>query len=140
MKKRDLFLILLIGLIIIFIVLGAKYHFRDRRTYELNLPLVEEVTKITLEEDDDKASITNVNQIDNILDTLKGVKRITEIESIQDYPVNADDVIIVRLYSGETLISFVFLYERKDKYYIEQPYNGIYKIYESEYEIIDNYI
>lgn len=69
-----------------------------------------------------------------------GVKRITETESIQDSPVNVYNEIKINFYSDKENISTLFVYKRNFKYYIEQPYNGIYKISADEYNSIEKYV
>lgn len=69
-----------------------------------------------------------------------GIKRITETESIQDSPVNVDNEIKINFYFDEENCSTVFVYKKNFKYYIEQPYNGIYRISADEYNAIEKYI
>lgn len=40
----------------------------------------------------------------------------------------------------ENVISRIFVYEDKRKYYIEQTENGVYKISKEVYDLIENYI
>ena len=76
----------------------------------------------------------------DVRNVLYGVKRITETESIQDSPVNVDNEIKVNFYFDEENCSTLFVYKKNFKYYIEQPYNGIYRISADEYNAIEKYI
>ena len=127
MKQKIVFIILGILLVIIF-TLGLAYHFRDRRTYELNLPEIEEIIRIELERKGDGVALFEIEEMEDVRNVLYGVKRITETESIQDSPVNVDDEIKINFYFDEEKCSTVFVYKKNFKYYIEQPYNGIYRI------------
>lgn len=143
MKKKNLVLIILGLLIIILFALGLLYHFRDRRTYELNLPQVEALSKIELRKDEMSVGIYKTDEITDIINVLSGVKRITKTESIQDSPTNVDNKIQVDFTFKEDIagqISTIFLYEKNERYYIEQPYNGIYQISADEYNSINVYL
>lgn len=140
MKKRSMIFIILGIILAILIGLGITYHFRDRRTYELDLPQLEELTRIKLEQSAEGVNITDVNDMKEILDILYGVKRITENQSIQDSPVNVEDEIKLDFYLDESKSLTVFVYKKNNKYYIEQPYNGIYRISPDEYNSIEKYV
>lgn len=138
-NKKVVFIVLGILLIIIF-ALGLAYHFRDRRTYELNLPEIEAITRIELERKADGVALFRIEEMEDVINVLYGVKRITETESIQDSPINVDDKIKIDFYYNEENCSTVFVYKKNFKYYIEQPYNGIYRISADEYNAIEKYI
>ena len=48
MKKRQTVLVMIEMIIVFSIVLGIVYHFRDRRTYALNLPEIEKIECISI--------------------------------------------------------------------------------------------
>lgn len=139
-NKLDKVFIVLGILIVIILALGLVYHFRDRRTYELNLPEIEEIIRIELERKADGIVLFGIEEMEVVRNVLLGVKRITETESIQDSPVNIDDEIKINFYFDEKNCSTVFVYKKNFKYYIEQPYNGIYRILVDEYNAIHKYI
>lgn len=140
MKKRQTVLVT-IGMIIVFsIILGIVYHFRDRRTYALNLPEIEKIECISINANENlSTSYCKEETMKKIIDNIAGVKRITKEESVQDYPINASDIITVEFYLKEQGSSLLYLYKRNNKFYIEQPYNGIYKISEDDYKSINHY-
>lgn len=143
MQKK---LIALITLVVILVAIGfgIAYHFRDRRTYSLNIPQVENLESISLKiNEKDKPYNTSYNEkeiMKKILAHIAAIKRITKKESIQDYPTNVNNIIIVEFHFKEQGSSVVYLYNRNNKYYIEQPYNGIYKISEEDYKSVNDYI
>lgn len=146
MKKNNKAIILL-GIVIVILLIGAiTYHNRDRRTYELNLPQVEKLSKIELKKDGMSVGIYKTDEITDIINVLSGVKRITKTESIQDAPTNVDNEIQVDFTFKEDIeykagkISTIFLYEKNERYYIEQSYNGIYQISADEYNSIKVYL
>ena len=137
MKSKKIVFILVIEILLVLISIGIAYHFRDRRTYELDLPETESLTSIVLEQNAESKAISRFEEMDDILNVLNGVKRITQKDSIQDVPVNVENEIKIDFIS-EKRTSTIFVYKKAGKYYIEQPYNGIYQISTDEYNSIEN--
>lgn len=144
MKNNKKVFILLGILIVILLIVAVAYKHRDRRTYEFNLPQVEDLSKIELKRNEMSVGIYKTEEIKDIINVLSGVKRITKTESIQDSPVNVNDKIQVDFILDEDIrykaVSTIFLYEKNERYYIEQPYNGIYQISADEYNSINVYL
>ena len=116
------------------------YHFKDRRTYTLNLPQLEKLESISLNQNEKDISINGREEMKDILYVLNGTKRVTKNESIQDAPVNIDDEIKVDFHFIEAGVSTIFVYNKNNSYYIEQPYNGIYQISGDEYNSIEKLV
>ncbi len=114
----------------------------NKRTYELNLPKQEKLKSITIETQANQKEITDTQEIQDIIYILNnsGKGRNTKQESINDFPVNTEEIITVKFNFEEEGTSIIFVYIRNDNYYIEQPYNGIYKISGDEYNSIEKYI
>ena len=134
-----------IFIIVIFMCIGAVagiycYNRLNKTSYCLNLPVTEDLANITLNQNEKRIVINNVEEIKEIIDVLNGVKRVTKQESIQDSPVNVDNEIKIDFEFKESGTSTVFVYEKNDKYYIEQAYNGIYRISPDEYNSIERYV
>ena len=100
------------------------------------------VKSIAIESDEKKEIITNDEEIQNIIYTLNGKSNIrtTQKPSINDSPVNADNIIKVEFEFNESTTSTIFVYMKDSGYYIEQPYNGIYKTDKEEYDLIKKYV
>lgn len=140
MKKE-----IIIFIIVLFLCIGAVtgiycYNKLNKRTYSLELPIVEEISNITLEKNVKNIEVNDSQEIKNIIDILGGIKRITKKESIQDMPVNVENEIKINFNIINNVTETIFVYKKKNKYYIEQPYNGIYEISENEYNSIEKYI
>lgn len=121
-------------------MIGVFYHFRDRRTYTLNLPQLEKLESISLNQNEKDISINDREEMKDILYVLNGTKRVTKNESIQDAPINIDDEIKVDFHFIEAGVSTIFVYKKNNSYYIEQPYNGIYQISGDEYNSIEKLV
>ena len=139
MKNKKLLLIALcICLVITLILFGLIFYFVNRKTFVLSLPKLEEIESISLKTDNNTSDITTVTEISNILHSIMGI-RFTHNNSIQDFPVNATGVVTINFKCNDKTFS-VYAYNRKNKYYIEQPYNGIYEISKKDYDYLYNYL
>ena len=95
MKNRNALFVILGIIVLVVLVIGVFYHFRDRRTYTLNLPQLEKLESISLNQNEKDISINGREEMKDILYVLNGTKRVTKNESIQDAPINIDDEIKV---------------------------------------------
>lgn len=137
--QRKFFIILIIILLML-MILGIFYYFMNRRTYNLNLPQLEKLESISLEQDTNKKVINDNEKMKDIINILNERERTSKEESIQDSPVNTSNKVKIDFNFKETGASTLFVYERNNEYYIEQPYNGIYRISMDEYNSIEKYI
>lgn len=137
-KKRLIYKITFI-IICILIVMGLNFHYRNRRTYELNTPPIEKLTSIVIEQNAKGVIVSETEEMEDILKVLNGVKRITKEESVQDFPIDVSNEIKVDM-NFENGTSTIFAYKEGNKCFIEQPYNGIYKISEEEYNWLEYFI
>lgn len=140
MKNRKVLLIALVIIAVILIVIAGEvlYILRPQRTYKLNLPLTENIKSISVEREGKGGVIANNYMIEAFIEKLNENKKITKEESTSDSPRNATNEIKFDLgfKQGASRIS---VYKRKNKYYLEQAYNGIYEISEEEYKIMDRF-
>ena len=139
MNKNELFTIVVIAIILV-LSIGSLYLFINKRTYELNLPKLENLESILIKQNLNEKIITDNEKMKEVLDILVKERRITKEESIQDYPININDEIKIDFNFIERGTSTIFLYTKNSKYYIEQPYNGIYQIDKEEYNYIEKLI
>ena len=112
MKNKNVLFAVLGIIVLVVLVIGVFYHFRDRRTYTLNLPQLEKLESISLNQNEKDISINGREEMKDILYVLNGTKRVTKNESIQDAPINIDDEIetsqfIVNDYETEPLILII---------------------------------
>ena len=135
MKKIILY-VLLFG----FIIFGTTACGKEKE-YILTIGKLEEVSSITIDtlaqkdnikEFDDK---TSINAIYNIFSD-----KTTNVESINDNPSNPDVLYLVKFNHSDGDSKTAYAYKKGNKYYIEQPYNGIYQISEEEYKSIEKLI
>ncbi len=139
MKDKKILLIIII-LVIGIVLLNVIGNISNSREYELKLPDLANIQNIILQKEQKSKTISDVFQMQDIVDTLNNEGRQTKEESIQDNPINVDNKIKIDFYFKKVGISTLYVYEKSGKYYIEQPYNGIYKISKDDYNLILKYI
>ncbi len=140
-KNKNVFFILIFILVMIGIIGGIIYSFKNRRTYSLHLPQLEKLESISLtQEGKETAVVSDIEEMQKIVDTLKGTKRITKKESFQDSPINVLNEIKVDFNVLDNENFTLFVYSKNNKYFIEQPYNGIYRVSNDVYNAIEKYV
>lgn len=140
MKKK------LIFIFVLFCCIGAVlgiccYNFLNKTEYILNLPKeAENYINITLVSDNDSRTIETSDNIQKLLNKIVGIERITTKESIEDIPNDMEKCLKLDiLFDKGATVSTIYVYKKADKYYIEQPYNGVYEITEEEYNDINKF-
>ena len=140
MKKEKMIFIIIL-LVCVGGVLGILYFNKiNKYSYTLNIPSDDSVYSINLEQNGKKIEVSEQDKIKDIIYVISEVKRTTTNESIQDSPINVENEIKIDFEYEENKNSTVFVYKKNGKYFVEQPYNGIYRISPDEYNSIEKYI
>ena len=137
MKKEKMIFIIIL-LVCVGGALGILYF--NKSSYTLNIPSDDSVYNINLEQNGKKIEVSEQDKIKDIIYIISEVKRTTTSESIQDSPINVENEIKIDFEYEENKTSTVFVYKKNGKYFVEQPYNGIYRISPDEYNSIEKYI
>lgn len=136
--KKEIWIFIIVLCMCIGAVLGILCYNKSNE-YTLQLPLMaDSFETITIEQNGKEKTIENSKDINDIINILSGTGRKTRNESIQDFPTNVDNVISVHFNCGE--IFTLYVYEKNNEYFIEQAYNGIYRISADEYNSIEKYV
>lgn len=136
MKKK----IVIISVLLIAItgILGGMFF--NKTKYILNLPKeAEKYSSITLNYHNDIRTIEKSENIEKLINKLVAVERITRKESTQDIPLDMEDFLKIDIKLNEDKSSTIYIYKKAEEYYIEQPYNGVYKITQEEYNDINKF-
>ena len=138
-KEKMIFIIILLvcGGVALLILYFNKIN---KFSYTLNIPSDDSVYSINLEQNGKIIEINEQDKIKDIIYIINDVKRTTNIESMQDSPINAENEIKINFEYEKNKTLTVFVYKKKGKYFIEQPYNGMYRISPDEYNSIEKYI
>ena len=89
------------------------------------LPQSSDVVSVDVIDGENTVNCSDKTWIDEVISGLSDSKP-TNKQSVQDFP-QVDNYIKVEL-NSQTEKTTVFVYKDKGKFYIEQPYNGIYII------------
>lgn len=135
-------IILISGIILVVILIAGFIFFLGGEEYKMQMPKdAENYLSISLIKKDEKRLIENQENIQKLLDVLFKKERKTREESIQDIPLDVEGKIQMEFTfdKNSTSTTTVYAYKKKGKYYLEQPYNGAYKISEEEYNNINKF-
>lgn len=136
-KKRNE----IISIIVVLLVCVVLYvFFMNKNIYTLNLPKVDDLSSISLKSGSVTKEITDAKTMKDMVSLLNGNGRMTKEESVNDAPVDVEQPIKVELIFKEKDSSIIYVYEKKDCYYLEQAYNGVYEISEDEYNSLEKYL
>ena len=124
--------------LIVLLLIGLFAFLWNKTSYTLHLPQFEELDGIVLVQESLKEELNQEAEMKDLLALLEE-GRCTKKESVSDVPVNADEVIKIELSFKEGGESIVYAYRNNHRFYLEQPYNGIYSIREDEYEDIKRF-
>ncbi len=132
MKK---FIIIFLIIILVLISIGIIYFSRNKKTYKIELPQIEHISNITIEQNGNNKLINEKQEIEKLLQVIE--TKTTNKQSIQDTPVNVENYIKIEFNSSENRKT-IYIYKKNNTCYMEQPYNGIYEISIEEYNLIEN--
>lgn len=136
-KKSKSFLV--VGVVLLFAVVGLVfwYKYENRQVYILDIPNSHNLSSISYELESGLVTVMTEEEMDKILNGIYDLNLKTQSESVQDYPVDVENLVAIRFYyKEEDTVGNFYIYKKKDKYYLEEPYNGIYKISEEDYNYI----
>lgn len=132
--KEVLIIIVFVTIAIILSIFG--YWFTCNKT--INLPNENKIEKIILKDKNNSLTIESKNDINNIYNIIKNKK--STKESNHDTPPGVDDYTLMNFILNDKEEYKIYIYSKKDKFYIEQPYNKIFKLNEAEYKDILKYM
>lgn len=138
MKNKNKLVSILIVIIVFGFIAGILwYKWSNRDTYILDIPNSYNLSSISYELESGSITISDEAAMDKVLNGLHDLGLSTQDESVQDVPINCENLVPIRFYyKEEDTVGNFYIYKRKDKYYLEEPYNGVYKITEEEYNYI----
>ena len=104
-----------------------------KKVVPITLPQTDEITSIDITFGENTVSHSDKTWISEIIADISSSEP-TKKESVQDFP-QVESYIKID-FQFETGTSTIFAYEDSGKYYIEQPYQGIYKIDSQLFEML----
>lgn len=121
---------LLIAILALQVVLLSSCN--TKKDSALLLPNRTDVISVSISCDDERETITDKREIDNLFASLSTV-RIKSGESYNDSPMTDKFIKIFFEVSDGLSGCVVYVFEDENGFFIEQPYNGIFSIEEKQY-------
>ena len=123
----------------------VKLKYKNDRIFKLDLTSKKDIVKVSISkmsQNDNYFEYTDKNIIDNIYDVFNDLE--TEVVSKTFNPKDTEEMYMVSFFddSSEDAIidTYVEIYKKDGKYYVEQRYNGIYEITEDKFNLVKSYI
>lgn len=105
---------------------------------DLSLPQKEQTEKIEVKHNEETFFITDKEEISKLIDAFQ-LAKLTKQKSVQDFPTTSDDYYLLCFKDkNNEEIYKIFAYKKGKKYYIEKPYQGIYRIADEEFNLLTN--
>lgn len=103
---------------------------------DLSLPKKEQTEKIEVKHNEGTYFITDKEEISKLIDAFQFAK-LTKQKSVQDFPTASGDYYLLyfRDKNNEEIYK-IYAYKKNRKYYIENPYKGIYRTTEKEFKLL----
>ena len=138
MKNKNKIVSILIVMFVLCAICGIIwYKLETRQVYIPDIPNSHNLSSISYELESGSETVMTEEEMDKILNGIYALNLNTKSVSVQDYPTDTENLVSIRLYyKEEDTVGNFYIYKRKDKYYFEEPYNGIYKISEEDYNYI----
>ena len=133
-KKEIIKLIVIIALAAI--MCGVVYVLSNNK--KINLPKMGEVEEVLIKEDNRVVTISDKKEIEKIYKIIENKKSMKK--SVTDTPKDVKKLIKISFIIGDDEKNIMNIYMKDDMYYLEQPYNGIFKLSKKEYEDIMMYL
>ena len=133
-KKEIIKLIVIIALAAI--MCGVVYVLSNNK--KINLPKMGEIKEVLIKEDNRVVTISEKKEIEKIYKIVENKKSMKK--SVTDTPKDVKKLIKISFIIGDDEKNIMNIYMKDDMYYLEQPYNGIFKLSKKEYEDIMMYL
>ena len=117
----------------IFIMACSIIGCSQKTVVPINLPEKSTIQSIDITIGDEKEKHSDSEWINQCISSITDAQATTK-ESIQELP-QVDEYIQIDIYA-DNAVSTVYVYMEKGNYYIEQPYQGIYKTDSTFYEML----
>ncbi|MDO5393608.1 MAG: DUF5301 domain-containing protein [Mycoplasmatota bacterium] len=137
MKNKNKIVSIIVAVVVVLAIGGIVwYKLATRQVYVPDIPNSHNLSSISYELPTGIVTVAETEKMDKILNGLSELNLKTQSVSVQDAPTEVENLVSIRLNYKEDAVGSFYLYSKKEKYYIEEPYNGIYKISEDDYDFV----
>ena len=135
MKTKNLIKIISLMLCLIISMLFL-FSCNNNKLNDLSLPKKGQTEKIEVKHNEETYFITDKEEISKLIDVFQ-LAKLTKQKSVQDFPTASDDYYLLCFKDkNNEEIYKIFAYKKNRKYYIEKPYQGIYRTTEKEFKLL----
>jgi hypothetical protein len=133
-KKEIIKLIVIIALAAI--MCGGVYVLSNNK--KINLPKMGEIEEVLIKIDNRNITISDKKEIEKIYKIIENKKSMKK--SVTDTPKDVKKLTKISFIIGDDEKNIMNIYMKDNMYYLEQPYNGIFKLSKNDYEDIMMYL
>lgn len=140
--KRNILIISIV--IVIFIVISIAILYFGvlfKNVYRLDETIfdITKITNITIK-DNGKGFVIGTNEnMKELLNIIKGNDRSTRKQSVNDAP-NVEKIIHIDVNYSDNSYKRIYVYNYGINYYLELPYEGVYKLSKNDYTLIKSFL
>lgn len=134
--KRNEIIKLTVITALVCIMCGVVYVLLNNK--KINLTKMGEIDEILIKKDNRVVTISDKKEIEKIYKIIENKKSLKK--SVTDTPNDAKNLTKISFIIGDDEQNIMNIYMKDDMYYLEQPYNRIFKLSKKEYEDIMMYL
>lgn len=120
--------------VLLYSILFKNVYHMDEKNFDLS-----NITNITIKDNEKTFAMNNNEDIKKLLNVIKGSNRITRKQSVSDAP-SGEKIIRVDINYIDNNYKRIYAYNYENNYYLESPYEGVYKLSEKDYNLIKKLI
>lgn len=138
MKKNKMIKLILVFTVSVFTLIGCEKE-GERKLLDngdLQSIILSEPTKT----EDMFTAVSNENEIQYITSSIKNRMKKTSTDSFNDVPTGVDYYIKMILDYNKGEDEIYYIYNIKDKFFVEKPYVGVWRIPKTVYKNIESYM
>ncbi|MDD3252377.1 MAG: DUF5301 domain-containing protein [Lachnospiraceae bacterium] len=123
----------IVSILVVVMIIASLAGCSQKAADPIVLPDENSIQSVDITVDDELVNFTDIEWIKQCMSNIANAQA-TAKESVNDMP-QVDDYIKIDINTNNA-VSTLFVYEKNDKYYIEQAYQGIYETDSSFYEML----
>lgn len=112
--------------IILLLIVSIFICYETNASKQISLPDSKSISCIEILSDSNIKSLEDIHEIEKAIEYLSNSK-LTKKQSVQDVPLVNDYITISLILKNEDII-ILYVYQEKEKWFAELPYQGIYEI------------
>ena len=128
----------LVGLFVVLMIVQANI-----RTFRIYLPVSKNILSIDIKKEGHSHTINDSKRIDEIVEWSKYIKPTKGFKINEEVKLDrAHDVVEIHIHSKTSKLDqvWLYIYKKGKRMYVEQPYNGVYRLNKTQYERLNELI